>query len=230
MSVETFPGAAVLPEVQSQISLLQQQIVQLQQELSQAQEVWRATLEAEKSQFEDLRQHKELAWKEQEEQWQRQRAAYEERIETLESDLKARLEQAEHNGLRALRELDDAWQRDKLEWGPPARAEWVSLKPALESRIQELEAQLKASEDARQADRQAALDARAPIEAMRDQLTQFQTRMEAMQSGAERDALIQASLETLDSQIQVLYDLVQLFTSDTPLNPAAMPAPSLDVQ
>lgn len=115
------PVASVVPaEISETIGNLHREIEKLKLELGQALEVWQSTLTAERAQFGELLKHKELAWAEQENQWARQSQAYEQRLEELKSDFEARLKQTEQNASQALAQLDDDWQRDKLEWGNAA--------------------------------------------------------------------------------------------------------------
>ena len=122
--------SVVPPEISDTIGRLQTEIEKLQGELAQALTVWQSALDAEKAQFDDLVRHKELAWQEQESQWAGQSRTYEERLEALSSDFESRLKQTEQNAARSLSELDDAWQRDKLEWGPMAQGEWPAETPS----------------------------------------------------------------------------------------------------
>jgi len=109
--------ASVVPaEISETIGNLHNEIEKLRLELGQALEVWQSTLVAERAQFDELLKHKELAWSEQENQWARQSQAYEQRLEELKSDFEVRLKQTEQNASQALAQLDDDWQRDKLEW------------------------------------------------------------------------------------------------------------------
>src|ERR1700733_11040450 len=130
------PTDVVPPEIFQNIESLHGEVDKLQRELSQALEVWQTTLADEKKNFDELLEHKELAWQEQASQWSRQSQAYEERMTELKFELESRLKQSEQNAARALAELDDAWQRDKLEWGPQARAEWPTQRRELEAKTQ----------------------------------------------------------------------------------------------
>jgi hypothetical protein len=119
-------ASAVPAEISETIGNLHRDIEKLTLELTQAREVWQSTLASERAQFSELLKHKELAWAEQENQWARQSQAYEQRLEELKSDFEMRLKQTEQNASQALAQLDDDWQRDKLEWknaaGPDVRA------------------------------------------------------------------------------------------------------------
>src|SRR5690242_11993758 len=134
-------GATPVPsEIAESIGKVHSDVQKLQQELHQALEVWRSTLAAERSHFEDLLKHKELAWAEQENQWAQQSREYEQRLSDLKTDFEARLKQTEQNAAHALAELDDDWQRDKLEWGP--RSEWPEQRREIAKNVESLEAQV----------------------------------------------------------------------------------------
>ena len=130
-------SVAVPAEIADTIEKLHANVEKLQHELAQALEVWRSTLATEKNQFDELFRHKELAWNEQESQWAGQCEAYEKRLDLLKSDFETRLKQTEQNAAHALAELDDDWQREKLEWGP--KDGWLEERRLLEERIQSLE-------------------------------------------------------------------------------------------
>lgn len=186
--------SAAPPEVSETIGRLHAEVEKLQRELEQALEVWQSALGAEKIQFDEFVRHKELAWQEQENQWALQSRAYEERLEALKSDFESRLKQTEQNAARSLSELDDAWQHDKLEWGPIARDEWPAQKRALEEKVKGLEAEL--SEEKR---------LRA------EEMQQAETRLREV---SRSDELVGACVQALDYQISVLYDLVRHYTID----------------
>src|SRR6266700_3085331 len=130
------------PEVLQNIETLNGQVANLQRELTQALDVWQTTLADEKKKFEDLLERKELASQEQDSQWARQRLAFEERLAEIKTEFETRLLQTEQNATRALSELDDVWQRDKLEWGPAAQAQWPAERRELENHVQALEEEL----------------------------------------------------------------------------------------
>jgi DNA repair exonuclease SbcCD ATPase subunit len=178
----TEPSAAVVPpEISENIEKVHGDVEKLQRELAQALDVWQTTLASEKNQFDDLLKHKELAWREQEEQWAKQSQAYEERIEALKAEFESRLKQNEQQATQALAELDDAWQREKLEWQNPAPV----LAPA------------------------PAGPSPSDVEALQNQLREFQETVSLLQDRASRsDELLNACLQALDYQISVLYDLV----------------------
>ncbi len=133
---------AVTTEISQTIDALHGQVETLQRELSQALEVWQSTLSDEKKKFDDLLEHKTLAAEEQNVQWAKQTQGYEERLAEMKAEFDARIKQTEQNAIRARAELDDAWQRDKLEWGPQARAEWPSQRRELEAENDSLRARI----------------------------------------------------------------------------------------
>ena len=58
------------------------------------------------------------------------------------------VKQSEQNAAHALSELDDAWQRDKLEWSSPGRGQAPAPSAELEEKIQSLERALESKENA----------------------------------------------------------------------------------
>ena len=198
--------SAVPTEVFQNIDVLHEKVEKLQRELSQALEVWQGTLNDEKNKFSELLEHKDLAWQEQDVQWTRQCQAYEERLAEMKADFEARLKQTEQNAVRALAELDDAWQRDKLEWGPAARAEWPAQRRELEARAQALEQRIQELES-----RPEVTTGPTPetVKALESQLTDFQQTVASLQNqAAQSDELVNACVQAIDYQISVLHDLV----------------------
>ena len=237
----TEPSLAVVPpEISETIGTLRAEMEKLRRELGQALDVWQSTLTAEKDQFEGFLKHKELAWHEQEEQWSRQTQTYEERLETMKSDFETRLNQSEQNAAHALAELDDAWQRDKLEWGPSARDEWPDQRRQMEAKIQVLEREQAESAAAREEEKQrhqarlAEIEASAKIgagptpstvKALQGQLLLFQQTVASFHDRAvQSDELVNACVQALDCQISVLYDLVHHYA---PASPSAEPSPDV---
>jgi len=205
------PVSAISPDVET-VSKLHADVERLQRELGQALEVWQSTLATEKGRFEDLLQHKELAWQEQENQWAKQSRAYEERLEVLKSDFEARLKQTEQNAAHALAELDDDWQRDKLEWGP--KSEGADQRLMLEEKVRLLDSELAELKGARAV---GAGPTPSTVKALQGQLLEFQQTVASFQDRAARsDELVSACVQALDYQISVLYDLLQHYTSEIP--------------
>jgi hypothetical protein len=215
MVTEASPSV-VPPEIFQNIDTLNGQVESLQRELTQALDVWQTTLADEKKKFEDLLEHKELASQEQEAQWGRQKEAFEERLFEIKSEFETRLLQTEQNATRSLSELDDAWQRDKLEWGPAAQATWPAERRQLEDKVQALEeelAQLK-QEHVVQA---SAGPTPETVRALQAQLLDFQQAVASLQDRASRsEDLVSACVQALDYQVSVLYDLVQHVLSPSP--------------
>lgn len=205
MITET-PTDIVPPEIFQNIESLHGEVEKLQRELTQALEVWQATLSDEKKKFDDLLEHKELAWQEQGSQWARQSQAYEERMTDLKFELESRLKQSEQNASRALAELDDAWQRDKLEWGPAAQSQWPAERREFETKVQFLEQQIAEMESAHALER----------EALQARIRELENRPEP--AASRSDELVSACVEALDYQISVLYDLVYHFEQPQPVS------------
>jgi len=215
MVTEASPSV-VPPEIFQNIDTLNGQVESLQRELTQALDVWQTTLADEKKKFEDLLEHKELASQEQEAQWGRQKEAFEERLFEIKSEFETRLLQTEQNTTRALSELDDAWQRDKLEWGPAAQATWPAERRQLEDQVRALEEELA------QLRREHVVQTSAgptpeTVRALQAQLLDFQQAVASLQDRASRsDDLVSACVQALDYQVSVLYDLVQHALSPSP--------------
>jgi chromosome segregation ATPase len=212
--VTTIPSISVTPpEISQNIDLLNEKVEALKRELAQAQEVWQATLADEKKRFEDLLERKSLAAEEQDSQWARQSQAYETRLAEVTTEFEARLKQTEQNAARALAELDDAWQRDKLDWGPTAQAEWPAQRRELEARVQMLDEKLAELESVRAAQTDIGPTPET-VKALQGQLLEFQQTVATLQDRASRsDDLVGACVQALDYQISVLYDLVHHYAS-----------------
>jgi len=220
--ITDLPSSSVPTEISENIDKVHTSVEQLHRELAQAQEVWQTTLVAEKNHFDELLKHKELAWREQEDQWAKQTQAYEARLESLKSDFESRLKQNEQLTAHALSELDDAWQRDKLEWGPSAGNAWRSEKQAMEEKITSLQNELAEKDRSVQAAPSAAAVSDAHVEALQSQLRQFQTTVASFQDRETRsDELVSACMQALDYQISVLYDLVHHYASEQPKDSSA---------
>jgi chromosome segregation ATPase len=203
------PEASVVPtEVSDSIGKLQGEVEKLKMELAQALEVWQTTLASERVQFGELLKHKESAWLEQENQWAMQSQTYEQRLEALKTDFESRLKQTEQNAAQALAQLDDDWQRDKLEWG--ARDQWPVERGVLQEKIASLETELAEKKS-------SASPSPDIVKTLQGQLLEFQQTVASFQDRAARsDELVNACVQALDYQISVLYDLVQHFAVPTP--------------
>jgi chromosome segregation ATPase len=196
------PSSTVVPpEIGQNVNDLYQRVETLERELAQALAVWQTTLADENKKFDDLFEHKALASDEQNSQWARQTQTYEERLTELKVEFDSRLKQTDQNAIRALAELDDAWQRDKLEWGPNAQAEWPAERRELEAQVQSLQARLQELENRPET-----------VKALQGQLSEFQYTVSSLQEKtAHADELVNACVQALDYQISVLYDLVYHF-------------------
>src|SRR5579864_4857159 len=102
----------VLQNLSASVESLRSDLENVQRELDQALGVWRSALVNEKKEFQTLLQSKQLAWNEQDEAWAREREAYERKIAELETHFQTQLAVTEANALKALTDLDEAWQRD----------------------------------------------------------------------------------------------------------------------
>jgi hypothetical protein len=202
-------SAVVPPEVFENIQTLNGQVENLQRELSQALEVWQGTLADEKKKFEELLERKALASQEQDGQWARQNQAYEERLVEMKAEFETRLTQTGQNATRALSDLDDAWQRDKLAWGPVAQSEWPTERRELEIKVNALEQELTQLKQER-----ALQDAVAPtpetVKALEFQLLESQQLTSSLLERTIRsEEFLSDSVKSLDQQISVLSSLVQ---------------------
>jgi hypothetical protein len=206
----TEPSSAVVPpEVFQNIETLNAQVESLQRELRQALEVWQTTLAEEKKTFEALLERKELAFQEQDGQWTRQNQSYEERLSEMKAEFDVRLLQTEQNAARSLSDLDDAWQRDKLEWGPAAQSQWPDERRALEDKIQSLEAEIAQLKE-EHSKQVAAAPTPETVKALEVQLLESQQAATSLQERAARtEGMLSESVQSLDQQISVLYELVQ---------------------
>jgi len=107
---------APLTSLSETVERLRSDLENIQRELDQALEVWRSTLITEKKEFQAQLQNQQQTWNADDRQWQRQREAYEQKIQDLQKTFDDQIALTEQNALRALNELDDSWQRDKLHW------------------------------------------------------------------------------------------------------------------
>jgi chromosome segregation ATPase len=88
----------------------------VQNELDQALSVWRAILSSEKQEFKKQLEDREKEWDREESVWQKDRQAYEQKVQELEAFFHKQLVATEKNAVRALNELDTAWQQERLRW------------------------------------------------------------------------------------------------------------------
>lgn len=194
---------AEAPSLNSSLERLRSDFENVQRELDQALGVWRQALITEKRDFQSTLQAKQRAWDEQEEQWQLQRRAYDEKILALQTTFQEQLTTTEQNALKALNELDDSWQRDKLLWSQDANRRIKELEmhetnnlveiEKLQARIHELENQPVAPTNS---EYHAALDMQQAWETDR-RVWQTSVR-ETVQQLHEREALWQAEREHKD--------------------------------
>jgi hypothetical protein len=130
----TDTSSPAVAELAGSVQRLHADLESIRRELDQALTVWQTALTQEKQNFHAEIQKAESTWQDRAQSWDQQKLAYEKKIEELESFFRTQIAATEQNALRALNELDDAWQRDKLGWGHSASI-----------RIKELEALDKAS-------------------------------------------------------------------------------------
>jgi chromosome segregation ATPase len=117
----------------------------VQNELEQALTVWRAILENEKQEFHKTLQERATVWDREETQWEKDRTAYEQKIEELEKSFHKHLTETEQNAVRALDELDGAWQKEREKWQATFEQQARAAQEQDQSRhqtYQQLEAQL----------------------------------------------------------------------------------------
>ena len=95
---------------------LQTDLNVVQNELDQALGVWRTILDGEKLEFKKLLEDREKIWDRDEMQWQKDQQGYRQKIDELETYFKNQLAVTEKNAVRALNELDAAWQQERLRW------------------------------------------------------------------------------------------------------------------
>lgn len=193
MTAETSPAVA---EFSKTVARLRSDIENIQRELDQAATVWRATLSDEKKEFGQLLQNKRHNWDEEEAKWQKQRDAYEQKIRELEAFFLNRLDLSERNAVRALNDLDDAWQRDKLQRENAAQigqkeaesrlTAWAAERERLRQEIDRLR---------EQSEQQIASAAARSEEAVRHRLQDLWDRDKALW-----EQTLQQTLERLDEQ------------------------------
>ena len=103
-------------DVRKNFERIQTDLNVVQNELDQALGVWRAILDGEKKEFAKLLEDREKDWDKDEQLWQRDQQAYRQKIDELETYFKNQLTVTEKNAVRALNELDAAWQQERLRW------------------------------------------------------------------------------------------------------------------
>lgn len=143
---------ALLSTLSENVERLRLDLENIQRELDQALDVWRVTLVKEKQEFQTQLQNQQQTWNEEDRQWQLQREAYEQKIHDLQKAFDDQIALTEQNALRALNELDDSWQRDKLHWQQESsqrvrdlesrEAGWTAERQKQESTLQDLQNRL----------------------------------------------------------------------------------------
>src|SRR5690242_5875335 len=105
-----------LADLSTKLDELRSDLQAAQRAFDSSIQAWQASLAAEKKDFQDLYQAKQAQWETREKEWLDQRASYELKISQLDNHFRTQLGVTEQNALRALNDLDDSWQRDKLQW------------------------------------------------------------------------------------------------------------------
>jgi chromosome segregation ATPase len=144
---------------------LQAELTVVQNELDQALTVWRTILMSERQEFKNILEEHEKNWEREENQWQKDRMAYEEKIQQLESFFTQQQQATEKNAVRALNELDTAWQQERDRWQQTLAQQVKETREQLEAqaashqRLEQRAAELSLENErivARQAETQAA--------------------------------------------------------------------------
>lgn len=164
----------------------------IQRELDQALSSWRSFLANEKKEFKGFVEAKQKIWDGQETEWQAQRAGYERKIQDLEEFFTSQLTASEQNAVKALNELDDSWQRDKILW-----------QQSLGQRVKESHERetLWAAECQRQ---------EHTIQELRDRILQLQLQvLEGASPAPSSSASVEDSVAALESHVNTLSDFVQ---------------------
>jgi chromosome segregation ATPase len=177
----------------------------IQNELDQALGVWRAILATEKEEFKKVLEDREKTWDREQAQWDKDRQAYEAKIQDLETFFQQQLSNTEKNAVRALNELDSAWQQERLKWQQTVALQvkdarqQLELQGASHQQLEQRAAQL-AAENAR-------LQARAEESArLETQLGEWQSEKTVWQQAySEREAVVQSlkqERDALETQLQ----------------------------
>ena len=151
------------------VEQLRSDLDNIQRELDQVLEVWRSTLINEKKEAQALFQNQRQIWNQEDQQWQEQRQAYEQKIQDLQKTFADQMALTEQNALRALNELDDSWQRDKLQWQQDSSR-----------RIKELES--RESQGAAERQKQESL-----IQELKDQAAQLEAQAQNQAQNREME-------------------------------------------
>jgi chromosome segregation ATPase len=230
--------SAALDELTQAIEQFRQELMGVQRELEQAADAWRSAVATEKEAFHTLLAFKQQAWDEQEAEWQLQRGGYEQKIRELEKFFTDHLQATEQNALKALNELDDSWQREKLSWQrslsqqtqewQEREASWRAERQeqalriqALEQEIAQLQARLAEGEGEHQTHQQQLENLQRSLEAQDSQWQQerilWQEREDFL-AAQSRDQ-VESYVNTLESGVSALQELIRqmILTSSVPL-------------
>src|ERR1035438_4112812 len=115
-TVDEAPALGSLQSLQGALDQIQAQLQSLQKELQGAVQTSRAGAESDQEKFQAELAARQRVWDQQDSDWQRDRNTYQKRVVELEEWFIKQLTVTEQNALRALNELDSAWQRDKHQW------------------------------------------------------------------------------------------------------------------
>lgn len=109
--------AVTTPEdLRKNFERLQTDLALLHNELDQALSVWQNILQGEKQEITKKFDEREKTWVRDEAAWENDRQAYERKIQELESFFHAQLAQTEKQAVKALDDLDAAWQQERSRW------------------------------------------------------------------------------------------------------------------
>ena len=126
------PHAAPLSEA---LERVRSELNAIQLELDHTLGAWRGKLAQEKETLRVLLEAKQNVWAQQEGEWQQQRLAYERKIQELERFFEEKLAVVNQNALRALNELEDTWQREKVQWQLSLSRANRELQPRLDAAL-----------------------------------------------------------------------------------------------
>ncbi len=191
--IEQAPMTA-LAELSDTLAELRAELTAARQELDTTIQAWQSAIVSEKKDFQELYAAKSQEWATREKDWQEQRAAYEQKINELDSQFRTQLGVTEQNALQALNELDDSWQRDKLQWNQGAaerlrelesrQTNWVIEREKQEAFINDLQRTMESFK-----------------ETVVDRLTETQTQQQLWV--AERQSLVAALAEAQEQNFVV---------------------------
>jgi hypothetical protein len=209
----------------------------VQTELDQALGVWRAILASEKEEFKKILEDREKTWDRDQTQWEKDRLAYEQKIQDVESFFTQQLATTEKNAVRALNELDAAWQQERQRWQQTVAQQTKDARQQielqsvshqqLEQRVAdlnqenaELRAQLEhlTTENAQQTDwqieksawQQALSERQALIHHLQDQVIALEEQRQVTEDAQRvRHEDLESYTNSLETQVASLQELLQ---------------------